>query len=687
MPGLRTIRLCYHSRPMQPTEDAHEDPEASAKNEPVPGLVGERLRMAAFHQLASNLAGYPYVKIVVDRPRSTIHFLNGNVYQFHADYIAERLMGMRSAQLQQNIDAFNHSVYVDPDRQYYLAILAFHRRVDRKFFSLETVEVDTMNAEMVTFLYRFVRGHLDPAMPLLLKPANHLQETIVASVDPSILPRVYAHELFSSATYVPLNPGTAKGRLRAFHSEEAYRENRLTLEWHDIVVMERVPDDIPRLSGIINAAHTTPLSHTNVLASGWQVPNCIQLGILDRIKEEGLDGNWVEYAVAAQGQSVGLTKIERPPEADQRPAWRVHKIQLDEPETMNVPIVSLDQLRHDDRHRYGTKAANLGELAHVMRHGSERLLGYYKVKRPPRANLLPYLASHLGAPETAEATELGPMAWEFLKQTVEIPGGIAIPFSIQQEFLESSPKIQQALGKLKMALELNARQVESLCVTLQQMIRSTRFPERTKNYIDDRIASSMSGVKSFVVRSSSNAEDLENFSAAGIYESINHVTSAEKLFESIKQVWASLLSPRSVRLRQEVGISLDDCYMGVVVQEEVPSTMGGVMVTTNPMSRTDFRNVYLNVSTQSVQDVVQGTDLPYQYLYNTVEGGGRTLSIGQARADLSDETRQRLQKLAIVGRLLQSHFAPDYTYSQPVDIEWLAGDEKFYVLQSRPYAH
>jgi phosphoenolpyruvate synthase/pyruvate phosphate dikinase len=221
---------------------------------------------------------------------------------------------------------------------------------------------------------------------------------------------------------------------------------------------------------------------------------------------------------------------------------------------------------------------------------------------------------------------------------------------------------------------------------LQNLIRNTRIPDALREQIDEQITMNLMGVSSFVVRSSSNAEDLEEFSAAGVYESINHVTTADKLFESIKKVWASLLSPRSTRLRQEVGISLDDSYMGVVIQEEVPSDFGGVMVTTNPTNRGDFRNVYLNASVKSVENIVGGTELPIQYLFNTVEGGGKTLSLGDADRDLPPEQLNLLGQLAFAGRLLQSHFSPDYTFSWPVDIEWLASEDRIYILQLRPYA-
>ncbi len=649
----------------------------------VPAVVGERLTLAAFSQLSGNLAGYPFVKLVVERQTSRIHFINSALYPFHASYLAEHLLHVPFSEIEADIDSWNNSFYCDPDRPHYLGILSLHHRGDRSFFCLETVEIDTMDSPMLTELFRIVRAHVDPAVPLLLKPANHLQESIVAELDPTVLPRVLAHELLSTSTFVPLHAGHAKGRLRLFRSEREYQRARAELEWYDIIVMERVPDDIPRLSGIINALHTTPLSHTNVLATGWLIPNCIQIGVIEKIEAEGLDGEWVEYEVDPKATEVRLARIDKPKEVESKPAWGSLKIAIEEPEVTRQPILRLDQLRMDARYKYGTKAANLGELWHVLENGSDRLIGFYRIRRPPRANLLGFLAKFLDLPESGD---LSRGAWEFLRDTIRIPVGIAIPFSLQREFLESSPRIQQAIGKLKMALELEARQVDSLCVTLQQLIRATRIPEKVRNYIDNQVAAHLGGVSSFVVRSSSNAEDLEGFSAAGIYESINHVTTADKLFESIKQVWGSLLSPRSVRLRHQVGIALDDSYMGVIVQEEAPSSMGGVLVTTNPMNPKDYRNVYLNVSTRSVIQVVQGAELPYQFLYNCLEGGGRTLSLGSASEDLDEDKKAQLQKLAVAGRLLQSHFSADYTFSTPLDVEWVADENRIHILQIRPYS-
>ena len=69
-----------------------------------------------------------------------------------------------------------------------------------------------------------------------------------------------------------------------------------------------------------------------------------------------------------------------------------------------------------------------------------------------------------------------------------MPRGIALPFGLNQTFLEASPKIQQMLGKLKMALELNAREIEPLCLTLMNMMRSQRMSDAMRESIDSMIA-------------------------------------------------------------------------------------------------------------------------------------------------------------------------------------------------------
>ncbi|MFD3515861.1 PEP/pyruvate-binding domain-containing protein [Streptomyces sp. NPDC058657] len=666
-------------------------------------VVGENLSLPLFRTLSGVLAGHPYLKVVVDRAEHTWHLLDTAAHPFHADYIATRVLGMDLAALDAGLDAFNASVYMDPGRRFLLGVLSLHTEQEadgreRTFLVLETTEADTMNGELLLFFYEFVRERVDGKFPVLLKPANHGQEEELAAISELRVPRILSHELFGSRTRTPLNPGEATGRLRFFRTHEEYAAAAAGLGWADIVAMACLPDDVPRVAGFLNTAPITPLSHTNVLASGWGIPNAIVRDLEQLVDQDRLDGEWVRYRVGEQ--EISLERLEDAPDL-RAPAWHQQRIRLEPPLLEDTPVLALHRLRRTDRDRYGTKAANLGELHHVLDSRTADLTAFYGRPRPPRPDLYGHLAARLGL-SAPDPSALRSGAADFVAATVGAPQGIALPFALQQHFLASSPAIQQGIGKLKLALELDATDVlDSLCLHLQHLIRHTPVPESVTRQINQAFPAAAGACARLVVRSSSNAEDLPGFSAAGVYDSVTTVRGTAELLDAVRQVWASLVSPRSVRLRHQVGISLDDTYMGVIVQEYVPASLGGVLVTCDPTRREDFRNVYLNCSPGSPEQVVDGSVLPQQYLYNTVEGGGRTVALGSWGEALSAATRARLADLSLTGRLLQSHFSgsdpggagpgavdaagPDV--DRPLDIEWLmtdAGD--FRLVQIRPYA-
>ncbi|MGB8944459.1 MAG: PEP/pyruvate-binding domain-containing protein [Streptomyces sp.] len=654
-------------------------------------VIGEHLSLPLFRTLSGVLAGHPYLKVVVDRAEHTWHLLDTAAHPFHVNYIATRVLGMELAALDADLDAFNASVYMDPGRRFLLGVLSLHPEQDtegreRTFLVLETTEADTMHGELLAFFYEFTRERVDSRLPVLLKPANHGQEEELAAISELHVPRILSHELFGSRTRTPLNPGDATGRLRYFRTHEEYAAAEAALGWADIVAMPCLPDDVPRVAGFLNTAPITPLSHTNVLASGWGIPNAIVRDLDQLVDRDQLDDAWVRYRV--REDEILLERLDHEPDL-RAPAWHQQRIRLEPPLLEDTPVLALHRLRSADRDRYGTKAANLGELHHVLDSRSADLIAFYGRPRPPREDLHGHLAARLGldAPSTAE---LRSRAADFVATTVGAPEGVALPFALQQHFLASSPALQQGIGKLKMALELDATDVlDSLCLQLQHLIRHTPLPESVTRQISQAFPAAPGG--RLVVRSSSNAEDLPGFSAAGVYDSVTTVHGTGELLDAVRQVWASLVSPRSVRLRHQVGISLDDTYMGVIIQEYVPASLGGVLVTCNPTRREDFRNVYLNCSPGSPEQVVDGSVLPHQYLYNTVEGGGRTVALGSFGEALSAATRARLADLSLAGRLLQSHFSGSELggaeVDKPLDIEWLMTEQgDFRLVQIRPYA-
>ena len=338
---------------------------------------------------AGKINGTNFVKVVYDIRLDELHFLDNEDFQFHADYISEVCLSTPRAVTRSNIDKFNIENYKNQDRRFLIGIISFVTDAKNDFFTLETVEIDTMSVEMIKLFYSKLRHFIELKYKLLFKPSSHDQEILIANLSLHELPRILNRDLVSQKKFTSLNSGESKGRLRCFETKEDYKNARDTLEWFDIILMPRVPDSIPRLSGIINSHPTTPLSHTNVLAHSWGVPNAIQLGAFE--KYQALNGSWVCYTVDENSKEISLEKIERPEELKRSPSWQKTFIKLEEPDSRYTPIKPLNKLRLTDRYIYGTKAANLGELYHVMDNGSAKMLGFYRIPRGPRPNFLPYL--------------------------------------------------------------------------------------------------------------------------------------------------------------------------------------------------------------------------------------------------------------------------------------------------------
>jgi hypothetical protein len=663
---------------------------------------GDVLTLPAFLRLAGRASGYSYLKLVVDRGESAIHYLDSAEGVLHVQYVARCILGMTIDELAGRLDAFNDEVYRDPDRRFYLGTLALHSRDGDRFLALETVDVDTMSRDMLRFFYRFVRERVDRSLPLFLKPANHLQEEYLDELPADEIPRVLPHEIYSAAGFVPLTAGAGRGRLRVFRSEGEYRRAAEPPGRHDILVMPRVPEDVPRVAGLIHAEHTAPLSHVNILAAGWRIPAAISIGAVDRFVDAGLDGHWVDFVVDPDATDVRLLPAGRPdrpdgpdgPDRFGRPAVPIvstapkvpsfERVTVPEPDLTPTHIVSLADLRSADRTSFGTKAANLGELTALLRDGSPRWLDYYRVPRPPRLNLLRYLARQLEVQELDEDVLLSATA-RLVNDHARVPRGIALPFSAQRRFHESSPEIRGSLAALENGLDTADPDIAVLCDAAQRAIRTAALPEDVRGEIEQAIGEHLPGASPYVVRSSSNAEDLAGFSAAGLYHSVVGVPTADAVVDAVKEVWASMVSARAVLLRRQAGIPVRRCFMSAIVQEQVHAEVGGVVVTCDPLNPRDFRTVSVNASPRSTTDVVTGRTSPIHYLCNTVEGGSRTVSLGSAATDLDAATKTVVRRLALISRLLQSHFAADGTPNGPVDIEWAIQGGRIHLLQVRPF--
>jgi phosphohistidine swiveling domain-containing protein len=93
------------------------------------------------------------------------------------------------------------------------------------------------------------------------------------------------------------------------------------------------------------------------------------------------------------------------------------------------------------------------------------------------------------------------------------------------------------------------------------------------------------GRHALAVRSSATAEDTDTLSMAGVAASRLGVRSAAELLEALREVWASLATPRAIAYLAHRGVR--EIAMAVLVQRMVTARASGVLFTRHPLGGAD----------------------------------------------------------------------------------------------------
>ncbi|MCA9606894.1 MAG: hypothetical protein KC619_14910, partial [Myxococcales bacterium] len=193
----------------------------------------------------------------------------------------------------------------------------------------------------------------------------------------------------------------------------------------------------------------------------------------------------------------------------------------------------------------------------------------------------------------------------------------------------------------------------------------------------------------WILRSSTNAEDLPGFSGAGLYESV--VTPADptpaQLADALREVWASVWSRRAWDEREYYRVDHDAVAMAVLVQPFLDGVAAmGVAITENPFS-TQRSGILVNLAPPGGSvTAAEGEELPEQILLyrhsrpemisrSTVHGGRPILPEAAMRP-----LRDRLDQV-------HAHMMERWgTRADAADVELaLLNDGSAVILQARPY--
>jgi hypothetical protein len=274
-----------------------------------------------------------------------------------------------------------------------------------------------------------------------------------------------------------------------------------------------------------------------------------------------------------------------------------------------------------------------------------------------------------------------------VKPALATPGGFVVPLS---HYFAQLTKPEVAARMKDVFVNTTGRDFARLDA-LRKAIESEPVDAGLLAAIKAKMAGSAHGGR-WILRSSTNAEDLPGFNGAGLYRSVKLKAAASdgELADALRQVWASVWLQGAFEERAWYGVDHRAVGMAVLVQPYVEGAIAnGVAITANPFAA--FRpGVLINLQPKggSVTGAA-GNEIPEQHLVYTYDD--RPESELLARSSRLPEGKNLLDSAGLAELTnqlvsLHQHLLPRWSDANAVDVEFLVmPDNSFTILQARPY--
>ncbi|GMH42043.1 hypothetical protein BSKO_09962 [Bryopsis sp. KO-2023] len=212
----------------------------------------------------------------------------------------------------------------------------------------------------------------------------------------------------------------------------------------------------------------------------------------------------------------------------------------------------------------------------------------------------------------------------------EVPKGAVLPFGSMQKSWnwDVQASVESTLVNIDDILFSGETGdvLDTAIRELHEMIHSQPPPMHALYFL----GSFFSEGSKVIVRSSSNMEDMEGMSGAGLHDSIANVdpSNADELGAAITAVWASLHTKRAFQSRIAAGMYHSDADMGVLIQQQLSPDVSFVLHTTDPISKnSEFLQAEIAPGIgETLASGARGT--PWRLLVNKKSGEVETEAFG-----------------------------------------------------------
>jgi pyruvate,water dikinase len=483
--------------------------------------------------LSDKFSNIESVKIVYDLRWKKLYYFNSTLISHHYQFANEYLG------YDKELDVFNSANYSNKEtgRDYLLGNLNHIKGTDKWIFELAVS--DHMPVVLIEKFFKLVQQTTFVGQSLQFY-LNDPEKTELFNQGLFHFPCITSEFIFNKLKYQEVVPGNSIGILKEYKIKDL--KNTKPKE-DEIIILDGTPDILPNVKGIIVNELQTPLSHLVILGKNRKIPIMTYTLALTDIKLKSLLNKKVALEIAVDTfyiqetnkkiKSIGSTK-KRTLVAD----------------TTVTGLVDLSLINKKGVEFIGSKAQNLSYLIAIAKDST------FKV--PENAYAIPfyYYNRHI------HNANISPL----------------IKALVNNKDKDSVQWINIQLEKIRKAIKKEAVDPNLITLLNQKLGAQKKF-------------------RNFRFRSSTNAEDIEGFNGAGLYESKTGIVgdSIKSFEKAIKQVWASVWDESSYWEREIFGIDQSNIAMGVLVHRSFPDELANGVVITKNLYRKDFSGITVNI--------------------------------------------------------------------------------------------